>query len=63
MTCLLQGQQPADRLPAARAGLVPGLIYLHTGGFMMASIDDIDSPARMIADLTGGPTRASLQHP
>jgi acetyl esterase/lipase len=39
--------------PAARAGLVPGLIYLHTGGFMMGSIDDIDSPARMIADRTG----------
>ncbi|MET9016244.1 alpha/beta hydrolase [Streptomyces olivaceoviridis] len=39
--------------PAERSGALPGLLYLHGGGYVMGSLALIDSPARMLAERAG----------
>ncbi|MFF4357711.1 alpha/beta hydrolase [Streptomyces sp. NPDC001604] len=39
--------------PAERDGLLPGLLYIHGGGFIMGSIEQFDATATRIADKAG----------
>ncbi|MFF5421399.1 alpha/beta hydrolase [Streptomyces misionensis] len=39
--------------PAERSRPLPGLLYLHGGGFVMGGLALIDSPARMLAERAG----------
>ncbi|MFF2525801.1 alpha/beta hydrolase [Streptomyces liangshanensis] len=36
--------------PAGRTGPLPGLLYLHGGGFALGGVASVDSPARRLAD-------------
>jgi acetyl esterase len=40
-------------MPADRAGVLPGLLYLHGGAFVTGELTSVDNQARLIADRAG----------